>query len=75
MHACAIINSNAKRNNAACRVTKNDGMQEIPTPQGFLVFQNRTLIAHLMLTAASAIDDRRNINVASQCVNQAVKKI
>jgi len=59
MHTCAIINSNAQSNNAACCVMKNDDMQEIPTPQGFFVFQNRTPIAHLMLAAASAIDDRR----------------
>jgi hypothetical protein len=39
MHACAIINSDAKHNNAARCAMKNDGAQEIPTPQGFLVFQ------------------------------------
>jgi hypothetical protein len=58
MHTCAIINSNAKSNNAACCVTKNDDVQEIPTPQGFLVFQIRAPIARSARIAAPVFENR-----------------
>jgi hypothetical protein len=75
MHTCAIINSNAKRSNVACCTTKTDDTQEIPTPQGFLVFQIRARFACLMRNAAPATEKSTRTNVAFQSIKQAVKKI
>jgi hypothetical protein len=58
MHRCAIINSIATRSNVARRLTRKHEMQEIPTPQGFLVIQIRASIARVMHTTAPLIDSR-----------------
>jgi hypothetical protein len=52
MHTCAIIHIALARSNAARRSTKNHDVQEIPTPQGFLVIQICAPLARLMHTTA-----------------------
>jgi hypothetical protein len=75
MDTRAIVNSNAKSKNVACYATKNARVQEIPTPQGFLVFRICARRARLMRMAAPIVRQLTRINIDVRRVNQTVKKI
>jgi hypothetical protein len=59
MHTCVIINIKRIRNNVAFCLTEKHDVQEIPTPQGFLVIQICATTAQSTLTAAPLIDIQR----------------